>query len=286
MTLRHAFETIYKPRNLRFASKETIRLWNISLRMFTRFLKRDANVDDLTDENLTAFCMWRRSYVAAATVNRDLASLLALWRYLNRRGILKHWPDVQLEPEPARVPVAWTEEEFTRLIATAKKMRGMIGPVPAARWWPAILLLCFDSGERIGAVMAVKWGDMDLSGRWVIFRAETRKGRDQDSAVRIATDTVAAVSLLPKSSETVFPWPFAKAYLWQRYGKLLERADLPSDRRRKFHCIRRTVASHAEAAGGNATALLRHASRKNTLAYLDPRIATPQQAIDLLWRPT
>lgn len=58
MTLRHAFETIYKPRNLRFASKETIRLWNISLRMFTRFLKRDANVDDLTDENLTAFCMW------------------------------------------------------------------------------------------------------------------------------------------------------------------------------------------------------------------------------------
>lgn len=285
MLLREAFEALYRPRNLRFASPETIRLWNIALRMFDKFLKRSSLVDDLRDETLISFAAWRRERCAAATVNRDLASLLALWRYLHRKGIVVRWPDVPLEPEPIRVPIAWTQDEFERLLRTTRKARGFVGSALASHWWSAIVLVCFDSGERIGAVLGVGWDDVDLSDNWLIFKAENRKGRDRDSVVKIAADTSAAIKQIPRDGKCVFSWPFTRQYLWKRYGALLQKAELPADRRRKFHCIRRTVASHAEAAGGNATELLRHAARKNTLAYLDPRITKPQQAVDYLWRP-
>lgn len=60
---------------------------------------------------------------------------------------------------------------------------------------------------------------------------------------------------------------------------------LPDNRLYKFHAIRKSVASHYEAAGGNATELLGHTSRKITRAYLDPRIVRKKSAIDVLFRP-
>lgn len=72
--------------------------------------------------------------------------------------------------------------------------------------------------------------------------------------------------------------------IWRKIGEVLERAGLPTDSKSKFHRIRRTVASYYEAAGGNATELLGHSSRKITEKYLDRRIVARPQAIDRLWR--
>ena len=46
--------------------------------------------------------------------------------------------------------------------------------------------------------------------------------------------------------------------------------------------MRRSVASHYKAAGGDATELVDHTSRKVTQAYLDPRIVKRVQEMDLL----
>jgi integrase len=62
-------------------------------------------------------------------------------------------------------------------------------------------------------------------------------------------------------------------------------AGLPDTREYKFHVLRKSVASHYEAAGGNATDLLKHSSRKVTLTYLDPRVVRPAAPVDLLFRP-
>lgn len=83
----------------------------------------------------------------------------------------------------------------------------------------------------------------------------------------------------------VFPWPYTDTYLWRKYEALLNRAGLPSDRAHKFHCVRKSVASYFEAAGGNATELLGHSSRRITRRYLDPRVVSPPQASDVLFRP-
>src|SRR5262245_41247757 len=100
-TLREVWETQYRVRQLRSASIKTIRLWQISLDLIDRFLQRPATLADLTDDTLSRFATWRRrgGDVTAATVNRDLASLLALWRWCHRMRMVELWPDVQLEKE-------------------------------------------------------------------------------------------------------------------------------------------------------------------------------------------
>ena len=65
----------------------------------------------------------------------------------------------------------------------------------------------------------------------------------------------------------------------------MQRAGLPDTREYKFHAIRKSTASHYEAAGGNATELLGHSSRKVTQGYLDPRIVRTKPAVELLFRP-
>lgn len=115
MTLRELWAQ-YRLRNLRAASPNTIKLWKIALKHLDRFLGRSATIDDLNDETILAFAEWRASNVSAPTVNRDLASILALWRWAHKKGRLSRWPDVPLYPEPNRVPQAWTREEFSSLV--------------------------------------------------------------------------------------------------------------------------------------------------------------------------
>lgn len=285
MDLHLFFSARYRPSKLRSASSSTLRLWAIALRKFNEHLCREATIDDLTDENVASFAMWRRQAASAATVNRDLASLLAAWRYASRLGLVDRWPTVELEKEPKRIPVAWQRHEFNQLMATVKCLPGMVGDFQASDWWRALLLLLFDSGERVSAALDLQWENVDLPGRWVVFRAETRKGQSDDSLVRIAEDTAMAVDKLRRRRGVVFPWPLTRTYIWKRFGEILSLAGLPMDRTRKFHCVRRTVASHASLAGGDATEILRHASKRTTQFYLDPRIAKKPNAIDYLWRP-
>jgi integrase len=74
---------------------------------------------------------------------------------------------------------------------------------------------------------------------------------------------------------TVFALPWARGHksgtFYRRYTMLLERAGLPTGRRWKPQCLRRTFATFLEAAGGDATEALDHSSRRVTKqSYLDP----------------
>jgi integrase len=166
------------------------------------------------------------------------------------------------------------------------ELPGRVGNIRACVWWPALLLVAWDSGERINAILNLKWSNVDTRRKWIRFEAEHRKGGRDDSSVQISADTVEALRKLSKERDEVFPWPQSYTYLWRRFGKILKLAGLPTDSRCKFHRIRRTVASYAEAAGANATAMLRHSKREITESYLDPRVTKPQQPVDVLFRLT
>lgn len=283
--LANVYEKRYEPVALRSRRPNTKRLYRTTLLMFDKHLGRSATLDDFNDETVSAFAAWRLSKgLSKSSINKDLFNLLAIWRWCNRKGLVESWPDVSLEQPVKKAPEAWTEDDMKKLYLAATNAEGKLGKISASCWWCALLLVAWDSGERINAIVNLEWRNVDLKRKWLRFDAEYRKGGSEDSVVHLSGDTAAALKRIQVADGLVFPWPFCKTYLWRKFGALLRAAGLPDDARSKFHRIRRSVASHAEAAGGNATAMLRHSKREITEAYLDPTIVKQQQPNDFLFR--
>lgn len=284
--LRDFYRDIYEPLALRSRRKNTKRLYVNTLNSFERFLNRIPLLMDLTDATVSRFASHRVDQgLSKYTVNKDLFNLLAIWRWAHRKSYLTKWPDVAMEKPPIKAPVALLREELDSLLFAIQQEREPVGHFKGNEFWLALFLLTWDTGERIGAVMALDWSQVDLRKRWVRFAAESRKGGAADNQLPIAPDTAAALGKLRPHEGMVFRWPYCPTYLYRRYSKILKRAGLPTTRLYKFHCLRKSTASHYEAAGGNATELLGHSTRKITRAYLDRRIVKPQSAVELLFRP-
>lgn len=230
---------------------------------------------------MAKFLRARSAERSPATAAKDRAQIVALWTMAARRGLVDKWPEVRRIRVPERVPEAWTIEQLRLLLDEVALEKAVISGIPAPLWWRALLLVCYDTAERITAVRSLEW--QDVSPDSVVFRAESRKGGLRDIRRPIGRATAKALDLIrePKR-DLVFPWPYTPAYLWGRMGIILRRAGLPADRRSKFHRIRRTTASFYAAAGHSATALLDHSSPAVTRRYLDPRIVRGVAAPDVL----
>lgn len=285
-TLAEAFAA-YARHNLFDASPATLNQFRVSLKHAARTLGRDVTLEDLSDDLvLSVIQRLRTAGRSEATANKCRSNLLAIWRWLCRKGHKQIWPDVAKVREPKRIPVAWTRAELRRLFDALGRLHGHVSGIPARLWWVALHGVIWDTGERIGAILQLRWSD--ISGDSILIRAETRKGRTADRSHRLHASTVRMLAAIRRQSDDlVFPWDRRHDVLWGHYSAILKRAGLPCDRRHKFHAMRRTVASFYEAAGGNATELLGHSTRDVTKThYLDPRIVGgEQQACDVLFRP-
>lgn len=282
MLLTSFFETVYKPRKLRGKSPDSIRLYRLTLNQFGLTLERPAKIADLTEDNVLAH-LSRRSAVAAATRNKELSQLLSLWRLAAQRGLLKGWPDIDREHEPERAPIAWMPDELHRLLDAASTMPGSVGQVPAKTWWPGLIRLALDTGERIGAIRQAQWSW--VQGEWLLVPAETRKGKTRDRRYRLSpetTDALKAIKKINPADKNVFPWPYCASYIWDKYRKVLRRAGLPTGRKYMLHCLRKTVGSAVHAAGLDAQDVLDHADKRTTRRYLDPRFTRVEQPCDIL----
>lgn len=285
-SLRTFYCEVYEPLALRSRRKNTKRLYGNTLNSFERFLGRTPRLSDLTDATVSRFAAARvEAGRSKFTVNKDLFNLLAIWRWAHRKSYVKHWPDVLLEKTPTKAPIALLREELAALDAACRAERDPIGHFRGCDFWHALMLLIWDTGERINAVMELQWSQLDLRHKWVRFAADDRKGGTADNQLPIADDTAQALGKLTPHEGKVFKWPYSPTYIYRRYERILKRAGLPTGRLYKFHCLRKSTASHYEAAGGNATELLGHSTRKVTLAYLDKRIISPRSAVELLFRP-
>lgn len=280
------YESLFSPLFLRARSPRTKQLYLTTIRNFTRFLDRVPTLDDFSDDIVSRYLSWFRALPRSPySVNKERDNLLCMWRFAARKRIVEQFPDVKPDTEPQRIPQAWSKLEIIKLFRACKRAEGWIAGVPASGWWLALHHLAWDSGERITALISLTWDNVDLESGWVRMPAETRKGGLVDRQYRISADSIEALKAIenPRRS-AVFPWPYCKTYLWNRYKLLLKDSGLPNDRKSMFHRIRKSVASHYEAAGGNATTLLGHSSRKVTEAYIDPRIVSQPQACEKLFR--
>ena len=278
---------VYKRRRLRNASQSSVSQHHINITRFGKFLGKVATVADLTNDNVEdCAASMVESGLAPATALKFEHNILALWRFLCKKGVLKEWPEIQMMKQPKRTPQAWMRGQMDSLWQEIDDTEGWIGDVPANLWWRALHMVMWNSGERVTALMQLKWCEVDLEGGWIHILAETRKGKGEDKLFRLHPEAIKALRMIVQPErELVFPWPFSELYLWTRYKKIVRSAGLPFDRKHMFHCIRKSVASYFEEAGGNATELLGHSSRRITKMYLDPRIVTKKHAADMLFQP-
>lgn len=272
MQLQQMLADYYEP--LTGISGRTSTLYAYTLNSWGELLGRPPETSDLQELEVARFLTHRVRTRAAATAAKDRAQIRALWEFAARRKLCDTWPSLPRIVVPERVPEAWMADEMQRIMTSAGEERGFICGFNAADVWRATLLLCYDTGERVGAVSELLVSD--VRGVTVLFRAEARKGRRRDILREISAECAAALaSVRRKPRDTAIPWDRPHTCRWRILGRILERAGLPSDRRCKFHRIRKTTASYYEAAGGSAQRLLDHSSPAVTRKYLDPRIVTP-----------
>lgn len=281
------YRRVYCPLKLRAKSFNTKRLYENTLANFKRFVGREPLLSDLDDDLVTGFMSWHIDEGNSAdTANKEGGQILAIWRFACRKNYLTRWPDVEMLRTPKRIPQAWLMPEMTKLFEAAAEEQGIIGGFMASVWWRALLAVIFFTGERIGAVRDLTWDRVDLESEWVIMRAETRKGRRSDKAFPLPTEAVDLLRVIYRPGNgKVFPWDLHPDYIYKKYEKILERAGLPTDRKSKFHRIRRTTASYYKAAGGDPTELLDHADPRTTRKYLDPRICGDRMSAKVLKPP-
>lgn len=268
-------------------SPETTRLMRVAVKAYSKWLGRSAIAGDLNRRTVLDYIanMIESDRLARASIQTHLERILALWRFAARKRITPDFPDIQKVHVPARTPDAWRRDELVALVETIRKQQGNFGAVPKSLYWEALISFIYDTGERITAVLAVRFDD--IRDDWVTVRAELRKGKTRDKAYRLRPATIELIGRLREcvgnDRKPIFEWHLNRTYLWKLFGDLLKAAGLPDGRRNKFHRIRRTVASEFEAAGGNATELLDHDSRRTTKrSYLDPSVIKAVQPADIV----
>ncbi len=281
MTLNELLNDFYAP--IKAISERTIAVYGFTISAFAKNLGRDPELADLEELKIAKFLAQRVREREPATAAKDRAQLRALWEFAARRKLVDTWPTMPTVRVPERVPEAWFSSEVSAILAAAATEPGEIAGIAAPMWWRAIILLCYDSAERIGAVLSLKWKHVRDDS--VLFVAESRKGGRRDIIRQISQPTACALREIRGSrtaEDLVFPWDRTYTHIWGRFGRIVKRAGLSSDRRSKFHRIRKTTASYYHAAGESAQALLDHSSPAVTRKYIDPRIAKPRAAPDVI----
>jgi integrase len=280
MTLRHLLDTEYAIiRALRPTAAYQFRL---SLSRYGEYLGHEPTLEDLDPIRAQAWLGHRKTQVSAATARKDRTHLVALWSHAAKRRLVEQFPTLPPLRAPQRIPRAYRVQDVSALLRMSLALMGDVAGLPADWYWASLIRLCWESAERIGAVLLLRWDDVDLDERWVIFRGENRKGSTRDIRRDISPELAGWMRHLKrKPTDLVFPWVRDRTTLWYEFRKLAVMAGVTP---RGFHGLRKSAASYVAAAGGDATQLLDHSNPKLAKDhYLDESIVRPRQtAIDLL----
>jgi hypothetical protein len=151
--------------------------------------------------------------------------------------------------------------------------------------WETLLSVAWQTGERIGGLLALRWRDVDLDGCRVTFDGSTRKGGTK-TITRSVTPELAAMLAQHRRQDDAFVWPWLEhrqpTSLWASLKVLCRRANVTC---RGFHSIRKASGSYVAAGGGDASTFLSHSDAKTTRDhYLDDRIVRGADPLALLPR--
>ena len=281
-------ELIERYATLRNLDAKTVALYKGLNDRLAKFLGREPTLDDLDDLVISRYLRWRAETVgwkgkkpSAASVQKDKVMIQAAWNLAARKKWVHEFPELPRIKVPVRLPTgrAYTADDVAKLVMRAKRRHGTTGGKPSAWWWPTVLYAAYCTGERFTALTSLRWGQVDLQRRKLVFLGENRKGRTRDIERDITADLAAMMATQQgQPDDLVWPWDRKSRAQWNSL-KLLCR--LAGVRYRGFHGFRRTAASYAALAGGRAAAtqLLDHADPAMQEVYVDPAICPQERAV-------
>jgi integrase len=274
MTLRDLLRDRIAP--LKNLSDRSVVMYESTLDRFRDFLGHEPTVDDLDDLTAAKFLRWRastvhsakRGLISPASLAKDSAHLRSLWTWLAKKrwkkanGELLEFPDYARPRVPRPVPKAYKAEELTRLVQAARHRKGLVAGKPAAWYWTTKIQAMFQTGERIGAIMQLRWSEVDLERHTLTFLAATRKGH-RETITRPITPELAQALAIHKGApgERVWAWLDDRKMLscYSSLKVLCKTAGVPY---LPFHSIRKATASYLKLAGISAKKQLGHASEE------------------------
>lgn len=285
---------------LKNLAPRTVTLYGETLDRFRDHLGHEATIDDLDDLVVARFLRWRaqqpnyrtkgrKGPLSPASVAKDSAHIRTLWNWCARKrmkranGELLEFPDYARPKVPRPRPVAYTAEELQQLLDTARHRKGYVSGVPAAWLWPTMLKAMFETGERVGAVLALRWGEVDLDRRTLTFLAATRKGHRETITRAISPELAAALAARRRApGQLVWPWLEDRKMI-SAYGSLRVLCRTAGVPYHPFHSIRKATASYLKRAGVSAKVQLGHSSEEMAENhYYDQRITGVPSALDHL----
>lgn len=283
---------------LKNLSDRSVVMYESTLDRLRDHLGHEPTVDDLDDLVVARFLRWRattvhdpkRGLISPASLAKDSAHIRTLWNWCAKKrlkksnGDLLEFPDYARPRVPKPRPVAYTVEDLQKLVTTAKHRKGYIVPgVPACWYWPTKLMALFQTGERIGAVMAIRWGEVDLERCTLTFLAATRKGHRETITRAISPELARMMAPQRRApGDLVWPWLEGRKML-SCYGSLKVLCKAAGVTYHPFHSIRKSTASYLKRAGKSAKTQLGHASEEMAEThYYDPSIVGAESALDYL----
>lgn len=274
---------LYLAHNTRVTSESTLNHYHITMRQYQALC--GTRLRHLNDDNLVRFMRWLKdSGRAPATVNQKRDYVCAFWRWLAKRGYVRRWPTVAAIREPEVIPEAWTIGQLDKILDACGAQTGLVDGVQAAAWWTSIHLFWFYHGERLSATLSALWKDYD--GRTLLIPAHVRKGGQKAMLYQLIPQVQEAIERI-RHPERELIWPWTPCDFHYHYNRrILKTAGLIRTRGKSGpHKMRRSFASHLEAAGGDACKALKQSKSSLTRkSYIDPRIAKPVNQSTLLPR--
>jgi integrase len=270
MTLRELL--VDRIATLKAYEERTVEMYCQTLDRFRDFLGHEPGVDDLDDLTVSRFLRWRaktvhdprKGIISPASLAKDSAHIRALWTWLAKKrwkkadGELLEFPDYARPKVPKPQPKAYKVDELRLLLAAARRRKGLVAGIPAAWYWTTKLWAMFVTGERIGAILQLRWGQVDLKGGTLTFLAHTRKGKRETLTSPIPPQLAKMMATQQRApGDLVWPWLEDRAML-SCYASLKVLCKTAGVDYKAFHSIRKSTASYLKKAGIAAAGQLGH----------------------------
>lgn len=248
-------------------SPRTIRLYHNTIRKFGQFVGRSPTLEDLNNQTVGQYLISLLKIHKPATVAKERAQLLAIWRDARNEGLVDRGPRVQPIRVADPMPRALSVEELRQLWLAFDSLQGLTGGNENSDVLRAAATLTLTTSERIEAVSKLLWSDID--GRVIQFRADNRKGGRRSEVREVPSHAIDYLDCLHRRSQYVFPGCQGTTKLNILYRRAFDRSGIETHGKTST-LLRSSYGTYIDLAGENASKAMGHQGEAVTQKhYLD-----------------